>query len=161
MAFPNRTAPGVRSRRGYRTGSSSSRPISAALARHVDLTKIPAAERQQYIADWSQPGAFNAMLNWYRGSKVVVPPPGVTVPLPDWLLRAFPKVKVPTLVIWGMRDAALLPLQLDGLEEMVEDLSIERLPEAGHFAPWEAGIEVAALLQPFLAESADATAPAA
>jgi len=130
-------------------------------ARHVDLTKIPAAERQQYIADWSQPGAFNAMLNWYRGSKVVVPPPGVTVPLPDWLLRAFPKVKVPTLVIWGMRDAALLPLQLDGLEEMVEDLSIERLPEAGHFAPWEAGIEVAALLQPFLAESADATAPAA
>ena len=25
--------------------------------------------------------------------KLVVPPPGVTVPLPDWLLRAFPKVQ--------------------------------------------------------------------
>jgi pimeloyl-ACP methyl ester carboxylesterase len=129
-------------------------------ARHVDVTKVPAAERAQYVADWSQPGAFNAMLNWYRGSKVVVPPPGVTVPLPDWLLRAFPKVKVPTMVIWGMKDAALLPLQLEGLEELVEDLAIDRLPDAGHFAPWEAGEEVAALLRPFLAAGADATAPA-
>src|SRR5204863_5811763 len=38
-------------------------------ARHVDVATVPAAEKQQYIADWSQPGAFNAMLNWYRGSK--------------------------------------------------------------------------------------------
>jgi pimeloyl-ACP methyl ester carboxylesterase len=127
-------------------------------ARHTDITKIPGAEKRQYLADWSQPGAFNAMLNWYRGSKVVVPPPGVTVPLPDWLLRAFPKVKVPTLVVWGMKDPALLPLQLEGLEELVEDLAIEPLPDVGHFAPWEAGEEVAALLAPFLAGDADATA---
>jgi pimeloyl-ACP methyl ester carboxylesterase len=120
-------------------------------ARHVDVTQISREERRQYIADWSQPGAFSAMLNWYRGSKVVVPPPGVTVPLPNFLLRAFPKVKVPTLVIWGMKDAALLPLQLEGLEELVEDLTIERLPSAGHFAPWEAGEDVAAALRPFLA----------
>ena len=101
------------------------------------------------------------MLNWYRGSKVVVPPPGVTVPLPDLLLRAFPKVAVPTLVIWGMQDTALLPVQLDGLEEMVDDLTIVRLPGAGHFAPWEAPEEVAAALGPFLAAQASATAPAA
>jgi pimeloyl-ACP methyl ester carboxylesterase len=126
--------------------------------RHVDLSTISAVERQQYIADWSQPGAFNAMLNWYRASKVVVPPPGIAVPLPDWLLRAFPKVKVPTLVIWGVKDAALLPAQLAGLEELVEDLAIERLPGAGHFAPWEAGELVAALLRPFLGADADATA---
>ena len=130
-------------------------------ARHTDFTKIPEAEKRQYLADWSQPGAFNAMLNWYRGSRVMVPSPGVTVPLPDWLLRAFPKVKVPTLVIWGMKDGALLPLQLDGLEELVDDLRIERLADAGHFAPWEAGDRVAALLQPFLAATAEATAPAA
>jgi len=130
-------------------------------ARHTDITKIPESEKRQYLADWSQPGAFNAMLNWYRGSRVMVPPPGVTVPLPDWLLRAFPKVKVPTLVIWGMKDGALLPLQLDGLEELVDDLRIERLADAGHFAPWETGDRVAALLQPFLAATAEATAPAA
>jgi len=128
--------------------------------RQVDVSQISETERRQYIADWSQPGAFAAMLNWYRGSKVVVPPPGVTVPLPDFLLRAFPKVKVPTLVIWGMRDKALLPIQLDGLEELVDDLAIERLPSAGHFAPWEAGDEVASALGPFLAGQAAATAAA-
>ena len=133
--------------------------FDTSFARHVDVTQIPDVERRQYIADWSQPGGFNAMLNWYRGSKVVVPPPGVTVPLPDFLLRAFPSVKVPTLVIWGMRDQALLPIQLDGLDKLVDDLTIVRLPHAGHFAPWEAAGEVAEALGPFLAEQAKATAP--
>ena len=128
--------------------------------RHVDLALISEAERRQYIADWSQPGAMTAMLNWYRGSKVVVPPPSVTLPLPEWLLGVFPSVKVPTLVIWGMKDKALLPLQLDGLDKLVEDLTIVRLPDAGHFAPWEAGDEVAAALGPFLAGEAAASAAA-
>ena len=125
---------------------------------HVELALIPEAEKRQYLADWSQPGAFDAMLNWYRAAKVVVPPPGVTVPFPDWLLRAFPKVRIPTLVIWGMKDTALLPLQLDGLDALVDDLSVMRIPQAGHFAPWEAPDEVAAALQPFLAADVKASA---
>ena len=52
-------------------------------------------------------------------------------------------MKVPTLVIWGMEDKALLPLQLEGLDKLVDDLTIVRLPDVGHFAPWEAGDEVA------------------
>jgi pimeloyl-ACP methyl ester carboxylesterase len=127
---------------------------------HVDLATIPEAERQQYLAEWAQPGAFAAMLNWYRAAKVIVPPPGLTVPLPDWLLRAFPKVRVPTLVEWGMKDSALLPLQLDGLDSLVDDLTIVRIPEAGHFAPWEAPDEVLAALQPFLAADVAASAHA-
>jgi pimeloyl-ACP methyl ester carboxylesterase len=130
-------------------------------SRHVELALIPESEKQQYIADWSQPGAMTAMLNWYRGSRLVVPPPGINIPLPDLLLKPFPKIKVPTLVIWGMRDAALLPVQLDGLDQLVNDLSIVRLPDAGHFAPWEAPAAVLAALEPFLAADADATAPAA
>lgn len=130
-------------------------------SRHIDLGVIPEAERRQYIADWSQPGGLTAMLNWYRASRIMVPPPGVTLPLPQWLLGAFPKVKVPTLVIWGMQDKALLPLQLDGLDELVDDLTIVRLPDVGHFAPWEAGDRVAAALRPFLAGRATASAPAA
>ena len=128
---------------------------------HVDLALIPEDEKRQYLADWSQPGAMTAMLNWYRASSVVVPPPGVTVPLPDLLLRAFPKVKIPTLVIWGMRDRALLPLQLDSVDALVEDLTIVRLPDVGHFAPWEASDRVAGALQDFLATETAATAPAA
>jgi pimeloyl-ACP methyl ester carboxylesterase len=117
---------------------------------HVDLALIPEAEKRQYIAEWSQPGALTAMLNWYRAASVIVPPPGVTVPLPDFLLRAFHSVKVPTLVIWGMRDKALLPIQLEGLDALVDDLRVVRLPGAGHFAPWEAAAEVAAALGDFL-----------
>ncbi len=99
------------------------------------------------------------MLNWYRESRVIVPPPGVTVPLPDWLLHAFPTVRVPTLVMWGMKDAALLPIQLDGLDGLVDGLTVVRLPDAGHFAPWEAGEEVASALEPFLEGQPAATAP--
>jgi pimeloyl-ACP methyl ester carboxylesterase len=129
-------------------------------SRHVDTSIIPEAERAQYIADWSQPGGLTAMLNWYRASKVMVPPPGISLALPDWVLGAFPAVKVPTLVIWGMKDQALLPVQLEGLEKLVDDLTIVRLPEAGHFAPWEAGDEVASALEHFLAGQAAATARA-
>ena len=74
-------------------------------ASHVDVALIPEAEQQQYIADWSQPGALTAMLNWYRASKVVVPPPARHLAAArTGCSRAFPEVKVPTLVIWGMKD---------------------------------------------------------
>ena len=129
-------------------------------SKHVDLAAIPDAERRQYIAEWSQAGAFTAMLNWYRASSVIVPPPGVTVPLPDWLLRALPKVQVPTLVIWGMQDRALRPVQLNGLDKLVDDLTIMRLPDAGHFAPWQAPDQIVRVLGPFLAADGKATAPA-
>jgi pimeloyl-ACP methyl ester carboxylesterase len=126
-------------------------------SRHVDLELIPDTERRQYIAEWSQPGGLTAMLNWYRASKVKVPPPGVTLPLPQWVLGAFPKVEIPTLVIWGMRDVALLPIQLEGLDRLVTDLEIVPA-DAGHFAPWEAPEEVLAALTPFLAAEAGVSA---
>ena len=119
--------------------------------KHVDLGRVPEAEKRQYVADWSQPGGLTAMLNWYRASKMIVPPPGVTVPIPDWVLGAFPHVTVATLVLWGMEDKALLPLQLDGLDRLVEDLRVVRLPGVGHFAPWEAPEPVAQALKGFLA----------
>ena len=127
-------------------------------SRHVDLALMPDAERAQYIAQWSRPGALTAMLNWYRASKVKVPPPAVKLPIPQWALAGFPKVEIPTLVIWGMRDVTLLPVQLEGLDRLVTDLQVVRLPDAGHFAPWEAPEVVAGALAPFLAGEAVATA---
>ncbi len=127
---------------------------------HVDLALIPEAEKRQYIAEWSQPGAMDAMLNWYRASQLIIPPPLLTVPIPDWVLGAFPKIRIPTLVVWGMRDKALLPLQLDGMDRLVDDLTIVRIPEAGHFVPWEAPEPVAQALGHFLGGQATATARA-
>jgi pimeloyl-ACP methyl ester carboxylesterase len=127
---------------------------------HVDLGRIPEAEKRQYIAEWSQPGAMTAMLNWYRASQLIVPPPLLTVPVPDWVLGAFPKVQVPTLVVWAMDDKALLPLQLDGMDRLVEDLTVVRLPGVGHFAPWEAPDSVAAALGRFPGCSRNSTTTA-
>ena len=117
---------------------------------HADQANVTKAERQRYLADWARPGALTAMLNWYRAAKVIVPPPGVTVPLPDVLLKFSAQIRVPTLVIWGMKDSALLPIQLEGLPNVVDDLSIERIPDAGHFAPWEKPEPVARALLGFL-----------
>jgi len=43
-----------------------------------------------------------------------------------------------------------LPLQLAGLEALVDDLTVVKLPDAGHFAPWEAPDQVASALRDFL-----------
>lgn len=121
---------------------------------HVDLAAIPAEERARYIADWSRPGALNAMLNWYRASGIVVPLPGEEAAMPGWTNGPFPRVTMPTLVIWGLKDKALLPVQLDGLDALVDDLRIAATPEAGHFIPWEHPDFVVAAIRDFLAGTA-------
>lgn len=121
--------------------------------KHVDLSLIPEEERRHYIDDWSRPGAMTAMLNWYRASHLIVPPPGATVPVPDWVLRLAPKIAVPIRVVWGLEDKALLPIQLEGIGEVGDDVEVFPLKGVGHFAPWEAPDPVAAALRPFLAPS--------
>lgn len=117
---------------------------------HVDLAKIDAEERQRYIADWSRPGAMTAMLNWYRASRIAVPMPGEEAAMPDWVAQGVPRLKIPVRIIWGLDDKALLPVQLEGLGEVGDDVTVFPLPGVGHFAPWEAPEQVAAALRPFL-----------
>ena len=59
-----------------------------------------------------------------------------TPPRPAFLDGAFPPVTQPTLVVWGLGDAALLPSQLEGLDTLVPDLTLVKV-DAGHFVPWE------------------------
>ena len=59
---------------------------------------------------------------------------------------------MPTLVIWGMDDKALLPVQLEGLEALVPDLTLEKLEGVGHFAPWEAPEKVTGAMRGWLAD---------
>ena len=101
------------------------------------LTKAVAGkDKAAYLDEWSQPGAMTAMLNWYRASAIVVPAMDEEPPRPAFLDAPFPPVTQPTLVIWGMRDKALLPSQLDGLGALVPDLTLVEV-DAGHFVPWE------------------------
>ena len=119
-------------------------------APHVDMSKMSAEERQNYIDDWSQPGAMTAMLNWYRASRITVPKPGEQAEVPAWV-DSVPKIRVPLRVVWGLEDKALLPIQLEGIGEVGDDVEVFPLLDVGHFAPWEAPAEVAAALKPFLA----------
>ena len=124
--------------------------------RHADLSKVPAEERRAYIDQWSQPGALTAMLNWYRASDMVVPAPGEKAALPAWTHLPFPHVTMPTLVIWGLEDRALLPVQLDGLDSLVDELRIAATPDAGHFIPWEYPEFVVSAIRDFIAETSPA-----
>lgn len=120
---------------------------------HADLASVPDEEKAAYIADWSQPGALTAMLNWYRANRIVVPQPGADAAMPDWVNRPFPHVTVPTLVVWGLKDKALLPVQLDGLLQLVDDFRLAATPDAGHFIPWEDPAFVIAAMRDFIAET--------
>ena len=113
-------------------------------------------ERRIYVEQWSQPGALEAMLNWYRASGIEVPAPGADANRPLWTRAPFPKVKVPTLVVWGLKDEALLPVQL-GLAAYVEELRIVAEPESGHFLPWEKPETLIAALRDFIAETPAST----
>ncbi len=103
--------------------------------KHTDFAKI-ADEKPTYLDQWGQPGAMTAMLNWYRASAIVVPAMDETPERPAYLDAPFPPLKMPVLVIWGLGDKALLPSQIEGLEEYVPDLTLEKV-DAGHFVPWE------------------------
>jgi pimeloyl-ACP methyl ester carboxylesterase len=118
--------------------------------KHADPALL-APEKPAYLDEWSQPGAMTAMLNWYRATSVVVPEIGETIARPAWIDGPFPPVTQPTLVIWGMRDKALLPVQLEGLGAVVPDLTIVRVEDAGHFVPWEKPEAVNAAMREWLA----------
>lgn len=72
------------------------------------------------------PGAVTAMLNYYRAA-----------------LRGggglrqrrlgYPKIDIPTLVVWGLQDQALGVGNLDGLSDFVANLTVVTLADAGHF----------------------------
>jgi pimeloyl-ACP methyl ester carboxylesterase len=127
--------------------------LEKVLLSHGDATKLPAGERQAYLDEWKQPGALTAMLSWYRASQLVVPAPGEEAKAPLWTHAPFPKLKMPTLVVWGLKDPALLPVQLEGLADLVEDLRIVTSPSASHFIPWEEPGTVTSAIRDFLAET--------
>ena len=113
-------------------------------------TAASPGDKALYLDEWQQPGAITAMLNWYRASPLVVPAIGEEAARPAFLDAPYPVLGVPTLVIWGMQDRALLPCQLDGLAELVSDLRIAEIADAGHFVPWEAPRAVNAAIAAFV-----------
>jgi len=110
-------------------------------------------KRQKYIDAWSQPRALTGSLNYYRASPLY-PPTSKSVEEQISSILNLPKemfaVKVPTLVIWGEEDRALLTGNLDGLEEYIEDLTVKRIPDGTHWVIHEQPELVNSLIRDFI-----------
>ncbi len=114
-------------------------------------------ERIALAADWDNREAAVAMLNWYRASPMDVPPLDAPYGLPaGYKSVPIPDLKIPALVIWAMDDLALPPENLDGMDAIIPDLTVVKVPDCGHFVPWEAPGAVNAALDEFLARTANA-----
>jgi pimeloyl-ACP methyl ester carboxylesterase len=98
---------------------------------------------ETYIANFSEPGALTASLNWYRANVPVQRLLGPAPPLPP--------VAAPTMGVFGTADVALTE------EQMVKSASkvsgpwrYERLEGIGHFIPLDAADQLNKLLLDFL-----------
>lgn len=89
------------------------------------------ATRARYREVWQR--GLDGPLNFYRASPLRPPTADDASLMALQLPPAMVRVRVPTLVIWGEADRALLPGLLDGLDGFVPDLRIERWPEASHW----------------------------
>lgn len=112
---------------------------------------LPSELLATYRKNWQQPGALEAMLNYYRVTPLLPPTPEQPGAAALALDPAQFAVLVPTLVIWGMKDQALLPVLLNGLNDLVPELRIEQLENAGHFCAHEDPARIASLIEDFLA----------
>jgi epoxide hydrolase 4 len=125
--------------------------VSAVLGAGLKNGVFTEEDKQEYIKAWSQPGALTGGLNYYRANHVG-PPAGKDAPAtgnfavdPTALT-----VKVPTLVIWGEKDTALLTQNLDGLDQFVPQLTIKRITDGTHWVIHEKPAEVNADIRDFI-----------
>ena len=109
---------------------------------------LDGARRDRYRAAWSR--GLTGPLNYYRATPLHPPTPDDPGAGALSLDAAKFTVRVPTLVLWGMRDRALLPSLLDGLDELVPQITVERLPAASHWLAHEEPSHVAARIRDFL-----------
>jgi len=117
--------------------------------------KMEPEERAALMADWENREAAIAMLNWYRASPMEVLDMDAPYALPaGYQPVPIPKLTIPTLVVWAMDDIALPPANLDGMDELIDDLTVVKVPGSGHFVQWEAPDEVNAAMEAFLARKA-------
>jgi pimeloyl-ACP methyl ester carboxylesterase len=109
------------------------------------------SERAAYHRAWGQPGALRGGLNYYRAARMGEQVSAGGVPEEYERKITSQTVKVPTLVIWGKNDAALLPSLTRGLEQWIPDLRVELVDGAGHWVPYERPDAVNALIREFVA----------
>jgi pimeloyl-ACP methyl ester carboxylesterase len=97
-----------------------------------------------YRQAWAQPGALTAMLNWYRAAA-----------RQQARLARLGRIRVPTLMIWGVRDIALSRTMAPPSIALCDEGRLVFLEEATHWVQHEEPETVNRLLLTFFSESPD------
>jgi pimeloyl-ACP methyl ester carboxylesterase len=109
---------------------------------------LDTAMKDRYRAHWAH--GLEGGLNYYRASPLRPPRPddhaASLISLPDAMLR----IAVPTMVIWGLQDKALLPCLIEGLDDHIPDLELHTLADASHWVVHEQPAVVKAYIRGFL-----------
>jgi epoxide hydrolase 4 len=98
------------------------------------------ADLERYREAWSQPGAFTAMLNWYRAS---------VQRRPSQRLSSV-RITVPTLLIWGVHDVALSREMAQPSIDLCDNGRLVFIEEATHWVQHDEPTRVNQLLLAFL-----------
>lgn len=94
------------------------------------------SDLQEYRDAWAQPGALTAMVDWYRAAaRVHFPQPG--------------RVTIPTLILWGVRDAFIDPALAPLSAALCDDPRLRQFPDATHWLHQEFPSEVTGELLQF------------
>ncbi|SEQ26335.1 alpha/beta fold hydrolase [Natrinema salaciae] len=88
----------------------------------------------RYRRAWGRDGALTGMLNWYRAAARYPPIPRTE------------RVEVPTLIVWGENDNALVPQLAVDSADCCDESRLELLPETSHWVPHEAPARLTSLL---------------
>lgn len=117
------------------------------------------ADRQMWIDAWSQPGSTTAGLSYYRANHRNPPyndrHPASTIPR-SWSAKEItagaksPIIRMPTLVVWGLKDTAILPGHLSGLDKLVTSLHVKLYPDDDHWVMLEKHTQVAQDIRRFI-----------
>jgi pimeloyl-ACP methyl ester carboxylesterase len=110
----------------------------AFLGMAVHPERFPESDLRVYRDNALEPGAMTAMLNWYRAN------PFRRVSAGPW-----PRLRTPTLMIWGVHDQALGKKMTEGTDALVDDFTLHYL-EASHWVQQDAPDEVNAILRGWL-----------
>lgn len=104
--------------------------------------------KAQYREVWR--AGLTGGCNYYRASPLRPPRPEDPAAAAIELPRGMLTIDLPTLVIWGLDDAALPPALIDGLDGYVRQLRLKTVAHASHWIVHEQPQLVIRLLEDFL-----------
>jgi pimeloyl-ACP methyl ester carboxylesterase len=105
--------------------------------------RVDPEDAEVFRRNAAQPGALKAMIDYYRA---LVRGGGAR----RQAKLGFPRIDVPTLLLWGEQDVALCKATTWGTEAQVANLTLRYLPKASHWVQQDDPERVNAMLGAFL-----------